>query len=78
MSIWWSQDSPIGEVVIVASGDGVERIWFDGPGNGAIDTAAIVGSARAGRDRAVARELDEWFAGSRQRFTLAVAWPDDL
>jgi methylated-DNA-[protein]-cysteine S-methyltransferase len=78
MSIWWRQDSPIGEVVIVSSGDGVERIWFDESGNGAIDTAPIIGSARAGRDRAVARELDEWFAGSRRRFTLAVAWPDDL
>ena len=62
----------------MAGADGVQRIWFDGPGHDAIDTAAIVGSARAGRDRAVARQLDEWFAGSRRSFSLAVAWPDDL
>jgi methylated-DNA-[protein]-cysteine S-methyltransferase len=74
---WWKQDTPVGEIVVVSGAGGVERIWFDGPGR-AIDTAVIVGSARAGRDRVVARQLDEWFAGSRQRFSLELAWPDDL
>src|SRR4029079_13461685 len=40
--------------------------------------APRVGAALAGRDRAVVRQLDEWFAGSRRRFSLAVAWPPDL
>jgi methylated-DNA-[protein]-cysteine S-methyltransferase len=74
---WWKQDTPVGEIVVVSGAGGVERIWFDGPGR-AIDTAVIVGSARAGRDRMIARQLDEWFAGSRPRFSLAIAWPADL
>jgi methylated-DNA-[protein]-cysteine S-methyltransferase len=77
-AIWWEQETPIGEVVVVSSDDGVKRISFAGSGNGAIDTAAIVGSARAGRDGTVARQLDEWFGGSRQSFSLPIAWPDDL
>jgi methylated-DNA-[protein]-cysteine S-methyltransferase len=58
----------------------VHRISFDSGtvDRGALATVALVGSAREGRDRAVARELDEWFDGSRQRFSLAIAWPDDL
>ena len=76
-ALWWVQGTPVGEIVVVSGAGGVQRIWFDGPGH-AIDTAAIVGSARAGRDRAVACQLDEWFAGSRQRFSLTVAWPADL
>lgn len=74
-TVWWTQATPIGDVVVVSGGDGVHRIWF---GAGAIETAAIVGTARAGHDRVVARQLDEWFAGSRRRFSLAVAWPTHL
>jgi methylated-DNA-[protein]-cysteine S-methyltransferase len=82
-TLWWMQATPIGDVVVVSGDDGVHRIWFGASDNGAIETgaietAAIVGSARAGRDRTVARQLDEWFAGSRRRFSLAVAWPADL
>jgi methylated-DNA-[protein]-cysteine S-methyltransferase len=77
-TVWWTQATPIGEIVVVSGGDGVHQIWFDSGRNSAIDTATIVGSARAGRDRAVARQLDEWFTGSRQSFSLAVAWPGDL
>ena len=77
--IWWTQATPIGEVVVVSGPDGVHRIWFDSDNaNGAVETAAIVGVAREGRDRVVARQLDEWFGGSRRTFSLAVAWPDDL
>jgi methylated-DNA-[protein]-cysteine S-methyltransferase len=75
MPVWWTQDTPIGEIVVVAGTAGVKRIWFE---NGPIDVAAVVGDAREGRDRSVARELDEWFAGSRRSFTLPVAWPSDL
>jgi methylated-DNA-[protein]-cysteine S-methyltransferase len=72
---WWTQETPVGDIVVVAGAAGVVRIWFD---NGPVDVAAVVGDAREGRDRAVARELDEWFAGSRRTFSLAVAWPDHL
>lgn len=77
-SVWWVQDSPVGDVVVVSGAAGVERIWFDGPGSGAVDTAELVGSARAGRDRSVARQLDEWFAGTRRSFSISIAWPADL
>jgi methylated-DNA-[protein]-cysteine S-methyltransferase len=76
--VWWTQETPIGEIVVVSGDAGVRRIWFDSTNDRAIEAAEIVGDARQGRDRAVARELDEWFGGSRQRFSLAVAWPTDL
>lgn len=79
MTKWWRQGTPLGEVVVVVGDDGVERIWFDSSaGDGALATAAVVGSARAGRDRAVARQIEEWFAGTRRSFSLAIAWPSDL
>jgi methylated-DNA-[protein]-cysteine S-methyltransferase len=74
-SLWWTQASPVGELVVVSSASGVQRIWFD---TGAMDVAGVVGDARQRRDRPVARQLDEWFDGSRRRFSLAVAWPTDL
>jgi methylated-DNA-[protein]-cysteine S-methyltransferase len=74
-TVWWTQETPIGEIVVVSGDAGVHRIWFD---TGTVDIAPIVGDARQGRDRAVERQLDEWFAGSRQRFSLAVAWPTEL
>ena len=77
-TVWWTQATPFGEIVVVSSDAGVHRIWFDADDNGAADRAAIVGSAREGRDRVVARQLDEWFAASRHDFSLAVAWPRDL
>ena len=79
-TVWWTQATPIGEIVVVSGDSGVHRIWFDASAhdNGAIDKVAIVGSAREARDRAVARQLDEWFVGSRHDFSLAVAWPSDL
>lgn len=75
---WWSQGTPVGEVIVVAGADGVHRIWFDSAANGAVATAAIVGSAREGRDRAISRQLDEWFAGKRRTFSVDIAWPDEL
>ena len=75
--VWWEQETAIGEIVVVAGPEGVRRIWFD-DGSSAVETAVIVGDARPGRDRAVAKQLDEWFAGSRREFSLPVVWPDDL
>jgi methylated-DNA-[protein]-cysteine S-methyltransferase len=73
--VWWVQESPVGDIVVVSGNDGVHRIWFD---REPIDVAAIVADAREGRDCTVARQLDEWFAGSRREFTLPIAWPGDL
>ena len=73
-TVWWQQETPIGEIVAVAGPDGVHRIWFE---KRPVDISAIVGEAREGRDRAVARQLDEWFAGTRREFSLAIAWPAD-
>jgi methylated-DNA-[protein]-cysteine S-methyltransferase len=72
---FWTQETPVGDIVVVSGVAGVERIWFE---TGALDLAAFVGDAAQRRDRAVARELDEWFSGSRHHFSLAVAWPSDL
>jgi len=75
VSTWWVQRSPVGDLVVVSGKEGVHRICFR---RDALDTAALVADAREGRNRAVARQLDEWFAGTRQAFTVSVAWPDDL
>jgi methylated-DNA-[protein]-cysteine S-methyltransferase len=72
---WWAQESPVGDLVVVSGKEGVHRIGFR---RDALDTAALVADARERRDREVARQLDEWFAGTRHAFTLSVAWPDDL
>jgi methylated-DNA-[protein]-cysteine S-methyltransferase len=77
---WWKQETPVGELLVVSGKAGVERIWFDREplDRAALDVVAFVGDAREGRDRTVARQLDEWFAGSRRTFSLAIAWPPDL
>lgn len=78
MNWYWMQDTPLGEIVVVSGAAGVSRIWFDGPGAHAIDVASLVGDARQRRDRAVARELDDWFAAKRKSFSLTVDWPASL
>jgi methylated-DNA-[protein]-cysteine S-methyltransferase len=72
---WWTQSTPVGEIVVVSGADGVRRIWFD---NGPLDLAAIVEDAHERRDRAVARQLEEWFAGTRREFSLPIAWSAEL
>jgi methylated-DNA-[protein]-cysteine S-methyltransferase len=60
----WRQDSPFGAVTVVVSDRGVREIGL--PGDDLPD-------AEPGRpDRQVARELDEWFAGTRHTFDLAL------
>jgi len=72
---WWVQETPLGEIVVVAGAQGLQRICFD---TDAIEVASIVGDAKPRRDRAVAREIDEWFAGIRRDFSVAVEWPAGL
>src|SRR5689334_5729721 len=58
----WRQDSPFGEVTVVVSERGVREISL--PGDDQPD-------AEPGPpDRRVARELDQWFAGTRHAFDL--------
>jgi len=58
----WRQDSPFGEVTVVVSNRGVREISL--PGDDQPD--GDVGKP----DRGVARELDDWFAGTRHAFDL--------
>jgi methylated-DNA-[protein]-cysteine S-methyltransferase len=56
----WRQGSPFGDVTVVASASGVREISL--PGDDQPD-------GDLGRpDRAVARQLDDWFAGKRHEF----------
>jgi methylated-DNA-[protein]-cysteine S-methyltransferase len=58
----WRQPSPFGELTVVVSEQGVREISL--PGDDQPD--GDIGKP----DRAVARELDEWFSGQRQAFDL--------
>lgn len=60
---WWRQASPVGELTVVAGPGGVRRILIDG---------ATPADGDPERDDAITRELDEYFAGERTRFTVPV------
>jgi methylated-DNA-[protein]-cysteine S-methyltransferase len=78
MTQWWTQPTPMGPIVVISGTNGLRRIWFENDRADAIESAALVGDARERRDRTVARQLDQWFAGTRREFSLAVDWPDGL
>ena len=63
---WWRQESPIGTLTVLATDRGVQQIEL---GPAAFDVDAVEGC-----DDEVALELDEYFAGSRRRFDLALDW----
>ncbi len=58
----WRQPSPYGELTVVVTGAGVQEISLPG------DDRPVVEITRA--DRAIARQLDDWFAGRRHTFDL--------
>jgi methylated-DNA-[protein]-cysteine S-methyltransferase len=58
----WRQPSPFGDVTVVVSERGVREISLPG------DDQPDIEPARP--ERAVARQLDEWFAGKRRAFDL--------
>ena len=60
----WRQPSPYGELTVVLSDDGVQEISLPGD-----DQPDIVATKA---DRAVAKQLDEWFAGRRHAFDLTL------
>jgi methylated-DNA-[protein]-cysteine S-methyltransferase len=69
-------DSPIGPLLVAATDRGIVRISFSRDGDSELEAMARVAGPRVLRaPRAVddvKRELDEYFAGSRQAFDLAV------
>ena len=67
-------ESPIGELLVAASDQGVASIWFDPDPADDLDRLARIGGPRVLRSpRSVdhaRRELDEYFAGKRRSFDL--------
>ncbi|MGH8214670.1 MAG: methylated-DNA--[protein]-cysteine S-methyltransferase [Rhodanobacteraceae bacterium] len=61
-------DTPIGPLLLVGDGAGLVEIGL--PRRGAAQAAPADAEASKTRLRAVARELDEYFAGTRQRFDV--------
>ncbi|MGO9872388.1 MAG: methylated-DNA--[protein]-cysteine S-methyltransferase [Acidimicrobiia bacterium] len=60
----WRQTSPFGDVTVVVSERGVREISLPGDDQPDGDLGAP--------DRNVARQLDDWFAGTRHTFDVAV------
>ncbi len=58
----WRQPSPYGELTVVLTDAGVCEISLPGDDQPEVDLTAP--------DRAVARQLDDWFAGRRHEFDL--------
>ena len=68
---WWRQTIPWGDIVIDAGARGVTGI----------DVARSPTDERLvapRRDRVIARQLDEYFAGRRQYFDIEIDLPDSL
>jgi methylated-DNA-[protein]-cysteine S-methyltransferase len=72
-------DSPIGPLLVAATEAGLVRLAFDGEDDVAVlqDLAVRVAPRVVAAPRrldAVRRELDEYFAGRREHFELALDW----
>ncbi len=68
---WWRQRIPWGDIVVELGVTGVRSISLP-------TTPIDEYPTRPRRDRAVARELDEFFAGDRRSFNIAVELPPTL
>jgi methylated-DNA-[protein]-cysteine S-methyltransferase len=63
---WWRQPSPLGDLLVVTTNVGILRLTVGAaPGTDPLDEAPA-------REDDVARELDEYFAGTRRAFTVSV------
>jgi methylated-DNA-[protein]-cysteine S-methyltransferase len=60
---WWRQESPIGELTVVAGEQGLESIRVNG---------ATPPEGDPEREDKIAAELNEYFAGRRRRFSVPV------
>ncbi len=77
-------DSPLGRLLLAATPAGLVRLaYIDGAGSGDGEEAILAELARRVSPRALAapraldgprRELDEYFAGRRRRFEIALDW----
>ena len=60
----WRQDSPYGEITVVATDHGLHEIGLPGHDQPAVELGPP--------DRAFARQLDQWFAGTRHDLELDI------
>jgi methylated-DNA-[protein]-cysteine S-methyltransferase len=69
-------DSPIGDLLVAASDRGLASIWFDPDPEGELERLARIAGPRVLRlpssVEEARRELDEYFAGRRRGFDLAL------
>ncbi|MBK6806172.1 MAG: methylated-DNA--[protein]-cysteine S-methyltransferase [Betaproteobacteria bacterium] len=70
---WCRIETPLGTVRIVARGDAIAGVWFDGQKYDAVPDASWRESPGDPLLRDAARQLREYFAGRRARFDLALA-----
>lgn len=70
---WCRIETPLGTVRIVARGDAIAGVWFDGQKYDAVPDAAWRESPGDPLLRDAARQLKEYFAGRRRRFDVALA-----
>ena len=63
---WWRQPSPVGDLLVVTNASGVVRLSV------APDPTEVVLDTEPGREAAIAKQLDEYFAGSRREFSVPV------
>ncbi len=70
---WCRIETPLGTVRVVARGDAIAGVWFDGQKYDVVPGAAWRESPGDPLLREAARQLREYFAGRRARFDLALA-----
>ncbi|CAG0970018.1 Methylated-DNA--protein-cysteine methyltransferase [Burkholderiales bacterium] len=70
---WCRRTTPLGTVRVVARGNGIAGIYFDGQKHDAASDASWREAPDDPLLAAAARQLDEYFAGRRRRFDVAIA-----
>jgi len=65
---WWRQETPLGDAVVVVNDVGVRRLAIGAPTGLPPHDEALDGPPE--RDDDIARELDEYFAGTRRSFAV--------
>jgi methylated-DNA-[protein]-cysteine S-methyltransferase len=60
----WRQPSPYGEITVVTTGRGLQEISLPGDDQPDVELAKP--------DRAIAKQLDQWFAGKRHAFDVDI------
>jgi methylated-DNA-[protein]-cysteine S-methyltransferase len=71
-SSWWQQETPIGPITVVAGPRGIAAISWATDVDHELDELAVTLDAQSRRDGAVARALDDWFAGNVKELELDV------